>query len=253
MPASAPGGERLSSAILYAAIIAIWAGVLIPRWLRRDSSSTSSGSSGVSGASGASGASGGEAVDEAPTAMAADDELHPPRRRGRRRVDVPRTQREDARGARREEVRGMQREDVRGARSEASSDPGGRRALAARRRLLGLLVLLAAGSGALAGMRMAAWWVVVPPSVMLLGYLPLLRAAAQVDAERRVQTAHQRRADGPAADYSRDLTDPVTYEAHVAPIRGPALAPPAAVIDVADGDESIYDQYADAKLRAVGD
>jgi hypothetical protein len=254
MPASAPGGERLSSAILYAAIIAIWAGVLIPRWLRRDSSSSSSGATGASGASDASGASGGEAVDEAATRVAADDEPHPPpRRRGKRRVDVRRTQLEDVRGPRREEVGRTQREDVRGARREARSDPGGRRALAARRRLLGLLVLLAAGSGALAGTRMAAWWVVVPPSVMLLGYLPLLRAAAHVDAERRAQTAHRRNAGGPAADYSRDLTDPVTYEAHVAPIRGPALAPPAAVIDVADEDQEIYDQYTDAKLRAVGD
>ena len=42
MPASAPGGDRVSSAILYAAIIAIWAVVLIPRWLRRDSSVPSS-------------------------------------------------------------------------------------------------------------------------------------------------------------------------------------------------------------------
>src|ERR1700722_14720624 len=30
----------MSSAILYAAIIAIWLGVLIPRWLRRDTSQT---------------------------------------------------------------------------------------------------------------------------------------------------------------------------------------------------------------------
>ncbi len=125
--------------------------------------------------------------------------------------------------------------------------------MAARRRLLGLLVLLAAGSGALAGTRMAAWWVVMPPSVMLLGYLPLLRAAARVDAERREQATRQRRAGGPVADYPRDLADPVTYEADVAPIRGPAFAPPATVIDVADEDEEIYDQYTDAKLRAVGD
>ena len=32
----------MSSAILYVAIVAIWAGVLIPRWLRRDSSASSS-------------------------------------------------------------------------------------------------------------------------------------------------------------------------------------------------------------------
>src|SRR5580698_5938563 len=35
-----PEGGLLSSAILYVAIVVIWAGVLIPRWLRRDSSDT---------------------------------------------------------------------------------------------------------------------------------------------------------------------------------------------------------------------
>src|SRR6266567_1589643 len=39
-----PRGGPLSSAILYVAIVAIWAGVLIPRWLRRDSSAGSEGS-----------------------------------------------------------------------------------------------------------------------------------------------------------------------------------------------------------------
>ncbi len=126
--------------------------------------------------------------------------------------------------------------------------------LAARRRLLGLLALLAAGSGALAGTRMAAWWVVVPPLVMLLGYLPLLRAAAKADAERRGNALRQRRAAGQMADYSRELTDPVTYVAPVAPVRGPATAmTPAEVADIPDDDEEIYDQYTDAKLRAVGD
>src|SRR6266699_6747404 len=40
--AATPRGGPLSSAILYLAIIAIWAGVLIPRWLRRDTSRTAS-------------------------------------------------------------------------------------------------------------------------------------------------------------------------------------------------------------------
>ena len=65
--------------------------------------------------------------------------------------------------------------------------------LSARRRLLGLLVMLTIGSGALAGTRLAAWWVIVPPSVMLLGYLALLREAAKADAERRERPAPGRR------------------------------------------------------------
>ena len=248
MPACAPGGERLSSAILYAAIVAIWAGVLIPRWLRRDSSASSSdapdasgasGSFGSSGASGASGTSGEEAPDEAPGG--GGDGPHPLRPR-KRRGDGGRKRREDV----------YHRREYSDGRGEAPPDPGHGRALAARRRLLGLLVLLAAGSGALAGTRMAAWWVVVPPTVMLLGYLPLLRASARMDAERRVLAARQRRAGGQMADYSRDLVDPVTYVAHVAPVGDLAPAFQAEVPDIADDDE-IYDQYTDAKLRAVGD
>ncbi len=236
MPASAPGGERLSSAILYAAIVAIWAGVLIPRWLRRDSSS---GAPDASDTSGAFDASGGQAFGEAPAGPASGEEPHPPRRRNQRR----------------DEGRGKQRKDS-GDRREAPRDLGHRRVLSARRRLLGLLVLLAAGSGALAGTRMAAWWVVVPPSVMLLGYLPLLRAAAKADAERRVLAARPPMAYGPVADhsrYSRDLADPAPAAAHVAPFRDPAPAPPAHVIDISNYDDAIYDQYADAELRAVGD
>ena len=57
--------------------------------------------------------------------------------------------------------------------------------LAARRRLLYMLLVLAIASGALAVTKMAAWWVVVPPTVMLLGYMGMLREAARADAERR--------------------------------------------------------------------
>ena len=43
-PTAAPRGGLLSSAILYVAIVVIWAAVLIPRWLRRDSAAPASGS-----------------------------------------------------------------------------------------------------------------------------------------------------------------------------------------------------------------
>ncbi len=120
--------------------------------------------------------------------------------------------------------------------------------LAARRRLLGLLVLLAAAAGALAGTRMAAWWVVVPPSVMLLGYLPLLQGGL----EGRCRTPRTGRPlpGGPAGGLlPGDVGEPVMSVAHVTPVR---LAVPAEVVDAMAEDE-IYDQYTDAKLRAVGD
>ncbi len=219
MPAFAPGGDRLSSAILYAAIIAIWAGVLIPRWLKR--SSVSPDASDVSGVSDASGP-----VEEVPAEVA--EEPPPARRRRPERAGY------------------VRRSPDSGDPGQAPLDPGRRRVLAARRRLLGLLVLLAAAAGTLATTRMAAWWVVVPPSLMLLGYLPLLRAASKADAERRELAARDQA--GQRVDYSRDV-EPVMPVAHVTPVR---LAVPAEVVDAMAEDE-IYDQYTDAKLRAVGD
>jgi hypothetical protein len=114
--------------------------------------------------------------------------------------------------------------------------------LSARRRLLVLLLVLTAGSCALAFTRLAAWWVMAPSAVMLLGYLALLREAAQADAERR-QLTRSRAAQVAAG--------PLT------PAAPPPPAPDAEIIDISasmdQAGEEFYDQYADAKLRAVGD
>jgi hypothetical protein len=120
--------------------------------------------------------------------------------------------------------------------------------LVARRRLLYMLLVLAIGSGALAFTKMAAWWVMVPPTIMLLGYMGLLREAAKADAERR-ELARTRAAA--AAAVARRETAP-------APVPAPAPpAPGAEVIDISasltSAGQEFFDQYADAKLRAVGD
>jgi hypothetical protein len=143
--------------------------------------------------------------------------------------------------------------------------------LAARRRLLGMLLVLALGSGALAVTKMAAWWVIVPPFVMLTGYLALLREASKSDAERR-ELARTRAAEAAP----RRAAPPATASPAGAPPAGAppagataAAAPPAPVtprvppvpdaevIDISGslgaGGEEFYDQYTDAKLRAVGD
>jgi hypothetical protein len=120
--------------------------------------------------------------------------------------------------------------------------------LAARRRLLYMLLVLALGSGALAVTKMAAWWVVVPPAIMLLGYMGMLREAAKADAERR-ELARTRATAAAAVAAARRETAPAP-----AP---PALAPNAEVIDISasltSAGQEFFDQYADAKLRAVGD
>jgi hypothetical protein len=140
-----------------------------------------------------------------------------------------------------------------------------KKVLAARRRLLGMLLALAVGSCVLAIAQMAAWWVIVPPFIMLTGYLGLLREASKVDAERR-ELAHARAAEAatdqaaPPATATAVGPAPAAGAAAAAAPAAPVAPPPvpdAEVIDisasVSQGDKEFYDQYTDAKLRAVGD
>jgi hypothetical protein len=152
------------------------------------------------------------------------------------------------------------REVPRGERRDGLRDKEHKRVLSARRRLLGLLMILVIGSGALAFTKLAAWWVIVPPSTMLLGYLALLRAAAKADVGLRemaptgvTRTAAARRATASPATASPVTASPAT----AVPAAPPAPPPDAEVIDISatigPAGEEFYDQYADAKLRAVGD
>ena len=125
--------------------------------------------------------------------------------------------------------------------------------VSARRRLLSMLLVLAIGSGWLAYTKMAAWWVVVPPTIMLLGYLAMLREASKADAERR-ELARTRAASAAAA-----TTTAAAAAKSAAPpaAAAPAPVPDAEVIDISASltvaGHKFYDQYADSKLRAVGD
>jgi hypothetical protein len=117
-----------------------------------------------------------------------------------------------------------------------------------------MLVVLAIGSAGLAVMGMAAWWVVVPPTIMLTGYLILLREAAKADAERRELAARRELVRHELA--RRELAR--ARRARPAARPAPAPAPSAEIIKLAvqgapEDGEALYDQYADAKLRAVGD
>jgi len=236
----------LSSAILYVAIVAIWAGVLIPRWLRRDSAASERYS---------------EDLTTAETEVEAEP-APPPRRRDATppaRREEPTAPRAPARPEVRAEARSETRREVRSeAQPEVSADPpdGGprdgehKKVLTARQRLLYLLLALAIGSSALAFTKMAAWWVVVPPTIMLLGYLGLLREAAKADAERR-ELARTRATAAAAVAAARRETAPAPVPAPAPPV------PDAEVIDISasltSAGQEFFDQYADAKLRAVGD
>jgi hypothetical protein len=243
----------MSSAILYLAIVAIWACVLIPRWLKRDS---------------ARGAAAPTTPDS--TAPAMTD------------TDATEDFADEADGT-------LDEDDL----ARPVSEPVGmaesrRRMLAARRRLLLMLIGLEIAAIALAMLGLAAVWVVIPPSIMLGGYLLLLREAAQADtelAQREAETAVR------ARERLRDRSHPAQRTA-AAPDTAVAGIPEAAAAlaakfaaapvpadyedagpgrDFAPGlagkyttsnadadaaDEEYYDSYEDyeqPRLRAVGD
>jgi hypothetical protein len=154
----------MSSAILYLAIIAIWLCVLIPRWLKRDSARGAVVASDT--------AAGGETPVTAPTdadqADLADD------------------------GAPHATESGVTAHRPAAPAAPAptlSAEEARRRILTGRRRLLGMLILLEIAAIALAVVGLAALWVIIPPTIMLTGYLLLLREASHADAERAQRDA----------------------------------------------------------------
>jgi len=248
----------LSSAILYVAIVAIWAGVLIPRWLRRDSAGNQRASEDLTSADAETSDSADEAAEPAPPLRRRDEiagSARPARPQERAAARVP------ARAAApvpvrdpvpaRAEVRAPAPAPALESAEVPDGEPGQRehtKVLTARRRLLYMLLVLAIGSGALAVTKMAAWWVVVPPTVMLIGYTGMLREASKADAERR-ELARTRTAEAAAVAAAKRAAPPVP----AAPVPGRD----AEVIDISASlsvaGHKFYDQYADAKQRAVGD
>jgi hypothetical protein len=113
-----------------------------------------------------------------------------------------------------------------------------------------IAITVAAMGAALIGL--TPWWSSIPPFVLLGMYLLLLREAAHADAERahswaeaQARTAHEARAAELARERAR--------EAEVAP----PPEPTAEIINLsalaAEARDQLYDQYADAEVRAVGD
>jgi hypothetical protein len=240
----------LSGAILYLAIVAIWAVVLVPRWLRprsapprpvpapaEPSDATRREDAGPNYDAGPALSVGAEAPGTAsdPTA----DEPMAGADAGDEDVAEEADEQED--GA-------------------PSAGPRRTETVKARRRLLTALAALTAIAVALAVMHIDAYWIVIPPSALLAGYLVLLRAFAHIDAERARRTARIRRADAPAREPAASgepvpAASPAASEPGIGSSPGlPGSPDGAEIIDISAriGDQ-VYDQYADAANRAVGD
>jgi membrane protein implicated in regulation of membrane protease activity len=260
------GDKPLSSAILYLAIVAIWACVLVPRWLHR-SHETSSEQDLASEQEEAADYADADGPGELATAGAPGEPGAPEFATLREQVvevttyvewEAPATPVATARPARAAAPAGSSREHSPERAGQARlRGPAARQAhvLRARRRMLTILVTLAVAVAAATLVGLAGWWVVTLPAGLLGLYLLLLRVAARSDAEndRRRTEAHARAAMAArerAALAARER-DRQAREALPQPI--------AKIIDISalatqgrDRDQP-YDQYADAEVRAVGD
>jgi hypothetical protein len=282
----------LSSAILYLAIVAIWACVLVPRWLHR-SHETAAEHEFPSGQE--------EAADHAedpgpeqqagpaePGALRADAQefaalreqvvevttyveweapvrpagpakaashAGPADHGGPAGQDGPADHDDQADHVRTVARAGTSREH-RPERPGQARPPGPvRRAhvVRARRRLLTLLVALAVAAAAVTLAGLIRWWVVIPPAGMLGLYLLVLREAARSDAE---QDRRRVEARAGAALAARERTALAARD-RARQAREALPQPTAEIIDISalatrDRDQP-YDQYADAEVRAVGD
>jgi hypothetical protein len=141
--------------------------------------------------------------------------------------------------------------------------------LKARRRLLTMLLALEGAAIALAVTHLAALWVVIPPSVMLAGYMLLLREAAHADTERverdRERAAAQAQAQARVRAQERARAREHAASRAPAPVAAPAAYEEAGPgRDFAPGLAGKYttsnadvtgtaDQPDERYLRAVGD
>ncbi len=226
----------MSSAILYFAIVAIWAGVLMPRWLRP----------------------GRRRRVEVTEHFEMHTEVY------QAEVDTGTGERSRPAVTEREV---MVEEEVTWTRQDAAE----RRAniLKARRRMLGTLVALTAIAFVIALAQVAALWVVIPPAVMLGAFVLLLREASRSDAEQARRRTHaeqtrRRRAEPESGRQAAPVTGE-TFERLVSKPVAPDVAEQAEpvvevvaysaeIIDISDRvSDQFYDQYTDAANRAVGD
>jgi hypothetical protein len=241
----------VSSAILYLAIVAIWAFLLVPRWIRRSHAASFAGGS---SAAGVPPAEPGAPVSDRPDALPAEDEPEadtaplPAVTASMGMGPAPGASPSAGRAA-----GGAAGGAQAGAAARSRpAGPSGRprpaisrsKILQSRRRLLTILILLATAAASCTTLRLTSPWVCIPPAVMLGMYVLLLRETALADAEG----AHHQAERAAAAARQRALARSRAAWAARTP------QPTAQIIDIsARLQDQLYDQYEDATNRAVGD
>jgi hypothetical protein len=137
--------------------------------------------------------------------------------------------------------------------AEAGPSQSREQMLRARRRMLAILAGMTLVTMTFTALGLVSWWICIPPAGLLALYVLLLREIARADAKlaRKRSGWEQTR----AVAYERHMQAVAEREAYEASLPPPP-EPQAEIIDisgrVADADQ-LYDQYADAAVRAVGD
>ena len=251
----------MSSAILYLAIVAIWACVLVPRWLHRSHEVPSEqelasgqeeaadhadapeelATAGEPGAGALEFATLREQVVEVTTYVEWETPARPTAPARPAEATAPARSSQEQRPERTGQAR--------------LGRPAARRThvLRARRRMLTILVTLAVAVAAATLVGLIRWWAVLPPAGLLGLYLLLLRETARSDAENDRRRAE---AQARAALAARELAALAARE-RARQAREALAQPTAEISDISalatrDRDQP-YDQYADAEVRAVGD
>ncbi|TQN30288.1 hypothetical protein FHX37_0158 [Haloactinospora alba] len=248
----------MGSSPLYLAIVVVWLIVLVPMLLRRDASDPAPATSRRTDRRGGPGPGGGSDIsddededfiddestdeDESDISDNGDSEDTPPPRRA---PAAPRARTEAAEDG---EESGEPAEEtdaeVLSQRGPAPPRVNRARIIARRRRrTTGLVTLIAVTAVAVvAGLGPA--WVLIPPALLLTGHLALLREAAKADTERRVaELRHRRRKRREEARRAAEEAERRQREPRV----------PANVVELDARRSDVYDQYADAHIRAAGD
>ena len=111
-----------------------------------------------------------------------------------------------------------------------------------------LLITVAVMGSAFIGL--TPWWTAVPPFLMLGAYMLLLREAARADTEH----AH-RWAEAEAFQAARrdELASERARQAEAVTPPEPTAQIITLTTPTSRDDDQLYDQYADAEIRAVGD
>lgn len=257
----------MSSALIFLAIVAIWAIVLVPRWLKPVQRDHSGGEFAGDQAVVREGAGHPVEFIESDEPLLQDVALA-------EGADGD-GQHGETSGATADGADGDLGEGAGAGQSAAGETGAGQpgaldqraRVLRARRRTLLMLLALNAGALLLVAAHLEAGWTVLPPLVALAGFLTLLRTAVRIDAERADRAWQARSvalrtavaaAGDPGQSVARAYPDGPDHPGVIAgtPARG-ATDPPRRDAEViqfsARTQDQLYDQYLDAEVRAVGD